>query len=158
MLSGDWEAATTAWDSALKARHGPKRMALFYRSLTAHLAGDHERADAGFTTLINWGGRDEMAARYWRIRAREAAGKTNTMADRTRIASTAKAGWYQLLLQPPQPQGEGWVVRDGRWGGQPTVSLLNGNGLRRSLAYKWAGATPRWPLKSLNPPRSPGRA
>ena len=123
MLSGDWEAATTAWDSALKARHGPKRMALFYRSLTAHLAGDHERADAGFTTLINWGGRDEMAARYWRIRAREAAGKTNTMADRTRIASTAKAGWYQLLLQPPQPQGEGWVVRDGRWGGQPTVSL-----------------------------------
>ena len=43
MLSGDWEAATTAWDSALKARHGPKRMALFYRSLTAHLAGDHER-------------------------------------------------------------------------------------------------------------------
>ena len=123
MLSGDWEAATTAWDSALKARHGPKRMALFYRSLTAHLAGDHERADAGFTTLINWGGRDEMAARYWRIRAREAAGKTNTMVDRTRIASTAKAGWYQLLLQPPQPQGEGWVVRDGRWGGQPTVSL-----------------------------------
>jgi len=123
MLSGDWEAATEAWDGALKARHGPKRMALFYRSLTAHLAGDHERADAGFTTLINWGGRDEMAARYWRIRAREAAGKTNTMSDRTRIASNTKAGWYQLLLQPPQPKGEGWVVRDGRWDGQPVVSL-----------------------------------
>ena len=131
MLSGDWEAATTAWDGALKARNGPKRMALFYRSLTAHLAGDHERADAGFTTLINWGGRDEMAARYWRIRAREAAGKTNTMADRTRIASSVKAGWYQLLLQPPQPKGDGWVVRDGRWDGQPVVSLP---GLQRASA------------------------
>ena len=123
MLSGDWDAATAAWDGALKARHGPKRMALFYRSLTAHLAGDHERADAGFTTLITWGGKDEMAARYWRIRAREAAGKTNTMVDRTRIAANRKAGWYQLLLRPPTPQGVGWVVRDGRWSGQPVVTL-----------------------------------
>ncbi len=123
MLSGDWEGATSAWDEALTSKHGSRRMNLFYRSLTAHLAGDHERADAGFTTLISMGGKDEMAARYWRIRSREAAGRSSTIVDRTKIAEDSAAAWYRLLLRPPQPAGEGWVRRDGTWAGQEVISL-----------------------------------
>jgi soluble lytic murein transglycosylase-like protein len=125
MLSGNWSAASEAWDAALKARNGPKNQALFFRSLTAHLAGDPERAQAGFSTLILRGGRLEMASRYWRIRSREAEGKSTTMADRTAIATHDKTGWYKLLLQPPQPKGEGWVVRDGRWHGEALAVLPN---------------------------------
>jgi len=123
MLTGDWAAASDAWGAALDARHGSQRLALFYRSLTAHLAGDSERADTGFTNLVTQGGRLEMPARYWRIRTREAAGKTNTMVDRTRIAASDKTGWYRLLLQPPQPGEEGWLIRDGSWRGPQLPEL-----------------------------------
>jgi soluble lytic murein transglycosylase-like protein len=123
MLSGDWKAASDAWDAALKARNGSKNLSLFYRSLTAHLGGEYERAEAGFTTLVTRGGRLEFPSRYWRIRTREAAGKRNTMADRTKIAAHDPTGWYKLLLQPPQPKGEGWVIRDGRWRGPALPEL-----------------------------------
>jgi len=117
MLSGDWSSASEAWDAALKARNGPKNLALFYRSLTAHLAGEYERAEAGFTTLVTRGGRLEFPARYWRVRTREAAGIGNTMTDRTQIAANDPTGWYKLLLHPSVPEGKDWVVRDGLWHG-----------------------------------------
>jgi soluble lytic murein transglycosylase-like protein len=128
MLSGDWAAASTAWKTALKARNGPKNLALFYRSLTAYLSGDTETAEAGFSTLVTRGGRMEMPARYWRVRTRESTGKTNTMVDRTRIAADDPTGWYKLLLQPPQPSGEGWLIRDGTWRGAPVPVLAVAEG------------------------------
>ena len=123
MLSGDFASATEAWDSALKAKHGPTRQARFYRSLCAMLAGDLERAHAGFSTLINQGGPLEMASRYWRIRTAEKAGRSDTMNDRMRIEVDDTVGWYRLLLKDTTPAGDGWVIRDGTWGGPPSPRL-----------------------------------
>ena len=101
MLSGDWEAATTAWDGALKARNGPKR-GTFYR-LPPLISRVTKSVQMQASTLINWGGRDEMAARYWRIRARRGERPTPWLTDSHRIQ--CQGGWYRLLLQPPQPRG-----------------------------------------------------
>ena len=123
MLSGDWEEATKAWDAALKARHGSGNDARFYRSLTAYLAGDLERADAGFSTLAGSRNKWTSSARYWRIKTREAGGRADTMEDRTKIESSDPTGWYRLLLNQKVPTGEGWLVRDGTWKGQPPAEL-----------------------------------
>ncbi len=123
MLAGDWAGATQAWDAALKARHGSTTDARFYRSLTAFLSGDFERADAGFSTLAKQRNKWAAAARYWRIRTREAAGRTDTMADRTSVESSDPTGWYKLLLQQQTPTGDGWIIRDGTWHGQPIPTL-----------------------------------
>jgi len=123
MLAGEWVSATKAWDAALKARHGSAADARFYRSLTAFLAADYERADAGFSTLTKQRSKWTSAARYWRVRTREAAGRTDTLADRTTLESSDPTGWYRLLLKEELPTGEGWIVRDGTWKGQPVPTL-----------------------------------
>ena len=128
MLSGDWAEATKAWDAALKARHGSVANARFYRSLTAYLSGDLERADAGFSTLAKQRTKWTAAAQYWRVRTREAGGRTDTLSDRTAIISGDPTGWYRLLLQQEAPTGKGWVVRDGSWKGPaiPTLPEIEG--------------------------------
>ena len=123
MLAGQWEEATAAWDAALKARHGSGQDARFYRSLTAYLAGNFERADAGFTTLAQGRNKWTSSARYWRIKTREASGRADTMEDRTVLESQDPTGWYRLLLNQNSPNGDGWLVRDGTWGGQATPTL-----------------------------------
>ena len=128
MLSGDYPGAVKAWDRAIKARHGSAKLARFNLSLSSLLADDFERADAGFSTLIDQGGTWEFPSRYWRIRTREAANQTNTMADRTAILARDPTGWYRLMLNQEEPDGEDWVKRDGTWSGpiSPTLPEIEG--------------------------------
>ena len=117
MLAGEFANAADAWESARLAKHGSVRQARFYESLTALLSGQTDRAMEGFTVLIEEGGSLGVAARYWRIRTAEQAGRTDTMTDRMRLALEDTVGWYSLLINNAKPTGVGWVVRDGTWRG-----------------------------------------
>lgn len=123
MLSGDFKSASTAWASAAAAKHGPVAQSRFYCGLTAMLAGDLTTAHSELTAVVDRGGPLEMAARYWRIRTAERNGQTDTIADRTRIAEADEIGWYRLLLNDEQPEGPGWLSRDGTWQGPPVPRL-----------------------------------
>jgi soluble lytic murein transglycosylase-like protein len=127
MLSGDWKAASEAWGDALKSRHGSAQDARFYSALTAYLSGNTERAETGFSNVIQKGGVWRVPAHYWRSRVLEATGKDPT-ADQKAVTQLDKTGWYILLLDKSKPEGEGWVHRDGTWRGdiQPTLPELEG--------------------------------
>ncbi|MAY79565.1 MAG: hypothetical protein CL930_02170 [Deltaproteobacteria bacterium] len=127
MLSGDWKAASEAWDDALKSRNGSAQTARFYMALTAYLSGNTERAEAGFSNVIKKGGVWRVPAYYWRSQVLEATGKDAT-ADIKAVNEMDKTGWYILLLDKSKPQGEGWVHRDGTWKGpiKPILAEIEG--------------------------------
>ncbi len=117
-LAGNYAEAAQGWEALAKSRGGQD--ARFYAAFCTLRAGDAPTAEVKLTPIAEREGDWQIAALYWRSKARAAKGDADgANADRALVRAKDRHGWYRLLLEEsaPPPEDERWQRRDGGWGG-----------------------------------------
>lgn len=117
-LAGNYVEAKAGWEDLAKSRGGQDYR--FYAAFSTYRAGRLDEAIAALGPLAEREGDWQVAATYWRARARAAKGDlVGAEADRQAVRARDRHGWYRLLLDgsPPPADEERWLARDGRWHG-----------------------------------------
>ncbi len=123
-LAGNYTEAALGWEQLARSRGGQD--ARFYAAFSTYRAGDHAGAEQKLSALADREGDWQIAATYWRAKARAAKGDlAGAEADRERVRAKDRHGWYRLLLDESAApaQDERWLSRDGGWSGALRGSL-----------------------------------
>lgn len=146
MLAGRYAEAAVKFDDLASRRGWSGRRGAYYAAFSTYMSGEHDKAIARLTSIIDTDRNHEEPARYWRARALDALDRPDeAAADRAWLAANSPTTWYGTLAAQPSPDAAAGaqLSREGRWPGGETAARASLSGpLPQSSFAPTASSTP----------------